>query len=67
MQQAEECVKWSNEHKNKIPSRISKDPIEKKLGQKLTDWRQALKGKGHTKCYDEVKEHLDANLPGWRV
>jgi superfamily II DNA or RNA helicase len=39
---------------------------ENKDAQKLRDWKKALKGKGHKLCSDEVRDYLDANLPGWR-
>ena len=35
--------------------------------QKLGDWKKALKGKGTTKCRNEIRDYLDENLPGWRI
>ena len=40
---------------------------ENKDAQKLGDWKKALKGKGHQKCSDQVREYLDKELPGWRT
>jgi superfamily II DNA or RNA helicase len=39
---------------------------ELKDDTKLRNWRAALNGKGHQKCSDEVRNFLDAELPGWR-
>jgi len=33
---------------------------------KLGHWKQALKGKGSSKCCDEVRDYLDEKLSGWR-
>jgi ribosomal RNA-processing protein 8 len=40
---------------------------EYKDATKLSNWKQALKGKGRAKCPDEVKQYLDKNLEGWRT
>jgi hypothetical protein len=40
---------------------------EHKDALKLSNWKQALKGKGNrTKCSDEIRDYLDIELPGWR-
>ncbi len=33
---------------------------------KLSHFRSALKGKGHSKCSNEVRDLLDEKMPGWR-
>jgi superfamily II DNA or RNA helicase/SAM-dependent methyltransferase/ribosome modulation factor len=33
---------------------------------KLGQWKNALKGRGHSKCPDDVRDYLDEQLPGWR-
>lgn len=33
--------------------------------QRLVNWRCALRGKSHTRCSEEVRAYLDAQLPGW--
>jgi superfamily II DNA or RNA helicase len=67
-QHAEDIVEWVKSHGGKMPSETSKDQVEKRHSQKLSQWRQALKGNGKRKkkCYDEVRDYLDAELPGWR-
>jgi superfamily II DNA or RNA helicase/uncharacterized protein YeaC (DUF1315 family) len=40
---------------------------EYKDATKLGRWKQALKGKGSSKCSDEVCSYLDNNLQGWRT
>lgn len=39
---------------------------ETKDYQALCDLRKGLKGKGTTKCPDDIRNLLDENLPGWR-
>ena len=39
---------------------------ENKDSQKLSDWKQALKGKKYVRCCDKVRDYLDQELPGWR-
>ena len=39
---------------------------ENKDANKLGHWKQALKGKGRSKCSDKVRDYLDTNLKGWR-
>jgi hypothetical protein len=39
---------------------------ENKDATKLSDLKKALKGKGSSKCYDEVRDYLDDNLKDWR-
>ena len=38
---------------------------ETKDAFKLRAWKKALKGKNHQKCSGEVRDYLDAQLPGW--
>ena len=59
--------------KNLLPRQIQKnnrntDELiqEYKDSLKLSDWKKALKGKGTSKCSDEVRDYLDQNLVGWR-
>jgi ribosome modulation factor len=40
---------------------------ENQDSEKLGQWKSALKGRGHSKCPDDVRDYLDENLPGWRV
>lgn len=48
--------------------RITDDLIqEHKDATKLGDFKKALKGKGYSKCKDEVCDYLDKNLLGWRT
>ena len=51
-----------------IPKRIEgkNRTQEHKDAEKLQNWKQALKGKGHQKCPPEVRDYLDESLPGWR-
>jgi superfamily II DNA or RNA helicase len=39
---------------------------ENKDAIKLNNWKQALNGKGPSKCSDEVRDYLDTHLKGWR-
>jgi superfamily II DNA or RNA helicase len=39
---------------------------EYKDAQKLTNWKDALKGIKGTKCCDKVRDYLDEHLHGWR-
>ena len=70
---AKNIVERSVENCNLLPKKIKKEKqITPKLIQenkdynKLNNWKQSLKGKGKGKCSDEVRDYLDANLPGWR-
>ena len=40
---------------------------EHKDATKLGDWKKALKGKGTSKCSNEVRDYIDEKLPGWRT
>jgi len=40
---------------------------EHKDAQKLGHWKKALKGKGDSRCCDQVRDYLDEHLPGWRT
>jgi ribosomal RNA-processing protein 8 len=77
MEHAKEIVERAKERvKNKLhllPRQIKKKnrttPYcvqEHKDATKLSDFKKALKGQGKTKCFDEVRDYLDYNLPGWR-
>jgi superfamily II DNA or RNA helicase/uncharacterized protein YeaC (DUF1315 family) len=50
---------------NKLNRHTPELEQEYKDALKLGKWKQALKGKGSCNCYDEVKNYLDINLPGW--
>jgi superfamily II DNA or RNA helicase len=39
---------------------------EYKDATKLGNWKKALKGNRNSRCSDNVRNYLDANLPGWR-
>jgi superfamily II DNA or RNA helicase/ribosome modulation factor len=39
--------------------------LEGRYSATIGRWKQALKGNGHFKCPENVKMHLDENLPGW--
>ena len=54
-----------------LPRELSKPKSDTKNQQtkdkqKLDGWKAALKGKGHLRCSDAVRDFLDAQLPGWR-
>ena len=75
MENAREIVERANTRKNNggniLPKHIQKknrtpDEIQEyKDSQKLGYWKRALKGKGKSKCSNEVKEYLDKELPEW--
>ena len=53
------------------PRHVSKPANEVELQEKLDArklyyWKQALNGKGTTRCPDAVRDFLDLELPGWR-
>jgi hypothetical protein len=50
--------------KNRTTPELKK---EYKDAKKLGSWKNALKGKGRGKCFDDVRDYLDQHLPGWRV
>jgi superfamily II DNA or RNA helicase len=53
----------NSSNKNQSEERQQED----KDSRKLDYWIQSLKGKGQGgKCYDEVRDYLDTNLPNWR-
>jgi ribosomal RNA-processing protein 8 len=78
MEDAQNIIQRANERKkngkNLLPRHIKNKKNrttpelkqEYKDSQKLCDWKKALKGKGSGKCFDEVKNYLDLELPGWR-
>jgi superfamily II DNA or RNA helicase len=47
------------EPKNEAEKHEAKDAI------KLSMWKQALNGKGSSRCWDTVRDFLDVQLPGW--
>jgi superfamily II DNA or RNA helicase len=78
MENAKSIVERANSRRqtgrNNIPCQIQKtkrttdDLIqEHKDACTLFRFKQALKGKGHSKCSDEVRDYLDENLPDWRT
>ena len=66
LEQSKELVEWVRNHDNNMPSQKSKDPVEKQLGSKLSYWKKASKEVCRKRCYDEVKNYLDRELPQWR-
>jgi ribosome modulation factor len=38
---------------------------ESRYSSTIGRWKQALKGNGHFKCADNVRDYLDEKLPGW--
>jgi superfamily II DNA or RNA helicase len=79
MKNAIEIVKRANERvkndKNLIPRQICKKSNrntpeleqEHKDARTLGTWKTALKGKGKSKCYNNVRDYLDIHLKGWRT
>jgi superfamily II DNA or RNA helicase len=65
MKKAFEIVQWVKEHDSNLPSKESKDKIEKSFGSKIGGWKRALKGKSNNILPDSVKEYLDTEIPGW--
>ena len=47
-------------------NRTPEEEQEYKDALKLGMWKTSLKGKGSSKCSNEVRDCLDENLPGWR-
>ena len=77
MEAAKEIVERANERVgnglNLLPREISEEKRttpkliqECKDIQKLYDLKKALKGKGTSKCSEEVRQYLDDKLPNWR-
>ena len=71
---AKEIVLRQNQRPNLLPRQISKEhrntselEQEAKDGAKISNWKNALKGQGQSKCCDEVRDYLDINLPDWRT
>jgi superfamily II DNA or RNA helicase len=78
MEDAKEIVERAKERKLKklnllprqiiIKNRTTPELIQEHSdATKLGDWKQALKGKGTSKCPDEVRDYLDTELPRWRT
>ena len=71
METARAIVERYNQRNKVLPRHFSsnrKDPDrqqEYKDAKKLYDWKQGLKGLRFYRCSPELKEYLDANLPGW--
>ena len=73
MQKAREIVQRYRERGNVIPRKLAdrstpEKEQEYKDAQKLTKWKQTLKGNGNSKynCPDEIRDYLDENMPHWR-
>ncbi len=78
MEDAVNIVKRAKEREKKggrlIPKQISKNKRklvsefeeEHRDATKLDRWKQSLKGLGHCKCPNEVRDYLDIHLIGWR-
>jgi len=68
MDNAKEIVAFYNKEKRlpflyqKKGELTSEEKLEKKYAQKLTNWKNALKGTGHQLCYDEVRDYLDTEI-----
>jgi len=54
----EEVINWMKEHDDKVPSRTSKDPIEKRYGSWIHTQRMAKKGKGGTNKFYPSTEKI---------
>jgi ribosomal RNA-processing protein 8 len=78
MEHAKGIVERANQRKSDkksfLPRRIPKEKRttpeleqEHKDAHKLQNWKKALKGRGTSKCPDEVRNYLDTNLEGWRT
>jgi len=61
MKKASEMVQWVNEHDGRLPSRTSKDEIEKIMGSRLAHFREDVR----TGKPVSVKKYLDTEIPGW--
>ena len=69
----ERAIERSSKDENLFPRKIHNK--SKRIGfeqqnkdaQKLGSWKSSLKGKGKSKCSDEVRDYLDEHLPGWRT
>ena len=74
LQDAKDIVSRKNKRPNLLPryiiekNRNTPELIqENKDAAKLGNWKKVLKGEGHCKCSNEVRDYLDKNLPGWRI
>jgi superfamily II DNA or RNA helicase len=65
MLKAIEIVKWCNENKRQ-PKKNSGNEIEQSFYNKLIAWRKGVNSGYGAACSNEIKNHLDENLPGWR-
>jgi superfamily II DNA or RNA helicase len=62
----ERVANGGHQYPRQLPNAKTKmEKLERQDSIKLTNWRQSLKGKGHGRCSDAVKDFLDAELPGW--
>lgn len=73
MQKAREIVERYHQRGNELPRKLAdrRHPDreqEYKDAQKLTKWKQTLKGNGNSKynCPDEIRDYLDKEMPRWR-
>jgi len=69
---AKDIVSRKNQRPNLIPRMKTHGTTpeliqEAKDGEKISHWKQALKGSKGIRCSDEVRDYLDKELPGWRT
>lgn len=61
----ERFPKRKNIRKNNKDEFTQDEITEHRYSSTIGRWKQALKGNCHFKCYDNVRDYLDKNLPGW--
>jgi hypothetical protein len=73
IQKAREIVERYNLRGKELPRKLADRSHpdreqEYKDAQKLTKWKQTLKGNGNSKynCPDEIRDYLDVEMPHWR-
>jgi hypothetical protein len=73
IQKAREIVERYRARGNELPRKLADRSHpdreqEYKDAQKLTKWKQTLKGNGNSKynCPDEIRDYLDKEMPHWR-
>mmetsp|Transcript_11410 Transcript_11410/g.18573 ORF Transcript_11410/g.18573 Transcript_11410/m.18573 type:complete len:524 (+) Transcript_11410:109-1680(+) len=73
IQKAREIVERYHQRGNELPRKLADRSHpdreqEYKDAQKLTKWKQTLKGNGNSKynCPDEIRDYLDKEMPRWR-
>ena len=61
----ERFPKRKNIRKNNHDEFTQDEILEGRYSATIGRWKQALKGNKHFKCPDNVRVHMDENLPGW--